>query len=221
MKPDAPALYEDGKNNTLLNDVFFYVLHHLPRLQNMHEYSVDAGQDIEAFVKRKYPQLEGPPSVPPVFFFSKNLLAYLETLVAFSPYYRADDARMAGKMEAFYQEAINRYKAYTDDKLHGYITGKLTKWCDLYRPKRPSTESADKEDIDGEVGDVVNADGGDGGGGGGASFQLTDDESGEEEPDAPRLVNAAAPAPAAAPAAAAESGSDGAGSPAAGGADKS
>jgi hypothetical protein len=96
MKPDAPALYEDGKNNTLLNDVFFYVLHHLPRLQNMHEYSVDIGQDIEAFVKRKYPQLEGPPSVPPVFFFSKNLLAYLETLVAFSPYYRADDARMAG-----------------------------------------------------------------------------------------------------------------------------
>jgi hypothetical protein len=125
MKPDAPALYEDGKNNTLLNDVFFYVLHHLPRLQNMHEYSVDAGQDIEAFVKRKYPQLEGPPSVPPVFFFSKNLLAYLETLVAFCPYYRADDARMAGKMEAFYQEAVNRYKAYTDDKLHDYTAWKF------------------------------------------------------------------------------------------------
>jgi hypothetical protein len=210
MKPDAPALYEDGKNNTLLNDVFFYVLHHLPRLQNMHEYSVDAGQDIEAFVKRKYQQLEGPPSVPPVFFFSKNLLAYLETLVAFSPYYRADDARMAGKMEAFYQEAINRYKAYTDDKLHGYITGKLTKWCDLYRPKRPSTESADKEDIHGEVGDVVNVDGGDAVGS--ASFHMSGEEDGDEESDAP------AP-PAAAPAATAESGSDGAGSPAAGGAD--
>ena len=219
MKPDAPALYEDGKNNTLLNDVFFYVLHHLPRLQNMHEYSVDAGQDIEAFVQRKYPQLEGPPSVPPVFFFSKNLLAYLETLVAFCPYYRADDARMAGKMEAFYQEAVNRYKAYTDDKLHDYITKKLTAWCDLYRPKPPSTESADKEDIDGEVGDVVNVDGGDAVGS--ASFHMSGEEDGDEESDAPRLVNAAAPAPAAAPAAAAESGSDGAGSPAAGGADKS
>jgi len=214
MKPDAPALYEDGKNNTLLNDVFFYVLHHLPRLQNMHEYSVDAGQDIEAFVKRKYQQLEGPPSVPPVFFFSKNLLAYLETLVAFSPYYRADDARMAGKMEAFYQEAINRYKAYTDDKLHGYITGKLTKWCDLYRPKPRSTQSADKEDIDGEVGDVVDVDGGDGGGGVGESYQMSGQEDGDEESDAP-------PPPAAAPAAPAESSSDGAGSPAAGGADKS
>jgi len=216
MKPDAPALYEDGKNNTLLNDVFFYVLHHLPRLQNMHEYSVDAGQDIEAFVKRKYQQLEGPPSVPPVFFFSKNLLAYLETLVAFSPYYRADDARMAGKMEAFYQEAVNRYKAYTDDKLHDYITKKLTAWCDLYRPKPPSTESADKEDIDGEEGDVVNVDGGDALGV--ARYAMTDDEDGEEGSAASAAGKAAAPA-ADAPAPA-ESGSDGAGSPAAGGAAK-
>ena len=218
MKPDAPALYEDGSNNTLLNNVFFYVLHHLPRLQNMHEYSVDAGQDIEAFVQRKYPQLEGPPYVPPVFFFSKNLLAYLETLVAFCPYYRADDARMAGKMEAFYQEAVNRYKAYTDDKLHDYITKKLTAWCNLYRPKPPSTESADKEDIDGEEGDIVNVSGGE------AvhttSFGMSDgDEDGEDESAAPAAGNAAAPA-AAAPAAPAESGSDGAGSPAAGGADK-
>ena len=215
MKPDAPALYEDGKNNTLLNDVFFYVLHHLPRLQNMHEYSVDAGQDIEAFVKRKYQQLEGPPSVPPVNFFSRNLLGYLETLVAFCPYYRADDARMAGKMEAFYQEAVKRYKAYTDDKLHQYITKKLTTWCDLYRPKPPSRESADKEDIDGEEGDVVDVAQGD------ASlrkrYELSGDEDGEEESAAPAAGNAAAPAALAAPA---ESGSDGAGSPAAGGAVK-
>ena len=126
MKPDAPALYADDSNNTLLNDVFFYVLHHLPRLQNMHEYSVAADANIEAFVQRKYPQLEGPPSVPPVNFFSKNLLGYLETLVAFCPYYRADNALMAGKMEAFYQQAVHRYKKYTDKQLHQYITRKLS-----------------------------------------------------------------------------------------------
>jgi hypothetical protein len=86
MKPDAPALYHDDSNNSLLKDVFFYVLHHLPRLQNMHEYSVAADANIEAFVQREYPQLEGPPYVPHVHFFSKNLLGYLETLVAFCPY---------------------------------------------------------------------------------------------------------------------------------------
>ena len=136
--------------------------------------------------------------------------------MAFCPYYRADDARMAGKMEAFYQQAVHRYKEYTDKQLHNYITRELTAWCHLYRPKPPSTESADNEDIDGEEGDVVDVAQGD------ASlrkrYELSGDEDGEEESAAPAAGNAAAPA-AAAPAAAAESGSDGAGSPAAGGAD--
>jgi hypothetical protein len=34
MKTEDPALYHAVENNTLLNDVFFYVLHHLPQLQN-------------------------------------------------------------------------------------------------------------------------------------------------------------------------------------------
>ena len=94
---EDPALYHAVENNTLLNDVFFYVLHHLPQLQNMHEYIVPARADtdprvMEAFVQRKYPQIPGPPLVPPVQFFSRNLLAYLETLVAFSPYGRVGRA---------------------------------------------------------------------------------------------------------------------------------
>jgi hypothetical protein len=132
MKPDALALYHDDPKNTLLNDVFFYVLHHLP--QNMHEYRVDADTKSEAFVQRKYPQLEGPPSVPYVQIFSKNLLGYLEALVAFCPYYRADDGRMAGKMETFYQQVVHRYKDFTDKQLHQYITRKLTAWCNSTDP---------------------------------------------------------------------------------------
>ncbi len=41
MKTKVPALYHAVENNTLLNDVFFNVLH-LPQLQNMHEYMVPA-----------------------------------------------------------------------------------------------------------------------------------------------------------------------------------
>ena len=108
MKPGDP-LYTDDKHNTLLNDVFFYVLHHLPKLQNMHDYRVDADTDITDFVNRKFVELEGPPHVAHVHFFSKNLLAYLETLVAFCPYYMAADPRMAGKMETFFQQAVQRY----------------------------------------------------------------------------------------------------------------
>ncbi len=45
MKTENPALYHAVENNTLLNNIFFYVLH-LPQLQNMHEYMVPA-QDID------------------------------------------------------------------------------------------------------------------------------------------------------------------------------
>ncbi len=41
MKTEDPALYNAVENNTLMNDVFFYVLH-FPQLQNMHEYMVPA-----------------------------------------------------------------------------------------------------------------------------------------------------------------------------------
>ncbi len=115
--------------------MYQYVLHHLPQLQNMHKYRVDADTKIEAFVQRhgKYQRLKGPPSVPYVHFFSKNLNllgGYLETLVAFCPYYKADDGLMAGKMETFYQQAIHRYKGFTDKQLHQNITRtrKLTAW---------------------------------------------------------------------------------------------
>ena len=105
MKPGDP-LYIDDKHNTLLNDVFFYVLHHLPKLQNMHDYRVDADTDITDFVNRKFVELEGPPHVPYLHLFSKNLLACMETLVAFCPCYKAANPRMAGKMETFFQQAV-------------------------------------------------------------------------------------------------------------------
>ncbi len=130
--------------------------------------------------------------------------------MAFCPYYRADDGRMAGKMETFYQQAVHRYKEFTDKQLHQYITRKLTALCQLYRPKPPSTESADNEDIDGEVGDIVNVDGGEAVHTTSYGMSDEDEERGEESA-------ASAAGNAAAPAAAAESGGDGAGPPAAGG----
>jgi hypothetical protein len=54
----------------------------------------------------------------------------METLVVCSYYYRADDASMSGKMEAFYQEALLLYKDFNNRQLHEYITRKLAAWQD-------------------------------------------------------------------------------------------
>ncbi len=43
-----------------------------------------------------------------IYRFSKDLLAYLKTLVAFSQYYYADDPRSAGNIDKYYKSALLR-----------------------------------------------------------------------------------------------------------------
>ena len=100
---DSELLYQDAPANTLLNYVFCYFVHHLPKFQNMHPYRITSATDIPALVGTTYSALPGPPAVPETYLFSKELVAYLETLIAFSCYYRADDSRMAGKMDIRYR----------------------------------------------------------------------------------------------------------------------
>ncbi len=87
-------LYEDLQTNNLLNDVFFYAFHHLPTFQNMHGYRLTKAMDLSKFMHSTFPALDGPPAVPETYMVAKELVAYLETLVAFSLYYRADDGSM-------------------------------------------------------------------------------------------------------------------------------
>jgi hypothetical protein len=65
--------------------------------------------DINELVHTSYLALVGPPAV----IFSKELVAYLETLITFSFYYRADNGSMSesasGKMEQFYTQALACY----------------------------------------------------------------------------------------------------------------
>ena len=72
----------------------------------MHPYRITSATDIPALVGTTYPALPGPPAVPETYVFSKELVAYSETLIAFSCYYRADNSSMAGKMDIRYRRLI-------------------------------------------------------------------------------------------------------------------
>ena len=150
-------LYKDMENNTLLNDVFLYIFHNLPSLQNMHAYRLTKDLDIETFVHTRFPKLVGPPPVPETYLVSKELVAYIETLIAFTPYYRADDHRMSGKMEIFYQKAFSRYQHYPYDEFHKYITKKLTSFYDRFELSRVSVKEEPVVTGSPKEGDVVEA----------------------------------------------------------------
>jgi hypothetical protein len=157
---DSAVLYQEVPSNTLLNDVFCYFVHNLPKFQNMHPYRITPGTDIAEHVGTTYPALPGPPAVPETYLFSKELVAYLETLIAFSCYYRADDGRMAGKMEQFYLEALTRYKGFKYPDFHAYIARKMTAWYKQFPFHIKGVEVEDEAEGEGgepEVGDVVAA----------------------------------------------------------------
>ena len=98
--------YSTAPVNTVLNKVFCYLVHHFPKFQNMHPHRITSATDIPALVGTTYPALPGPPTVPETYLFSKELVAYLERLIAFSCYYRADDSRMDGKIDIRYRRLI-------------------------------------------------------------------------------------------------------------------
>ena len=66
---DSEVLYQDAPANTLLNDVFCYFVHNLPKFQNMHPYRITPATDIPEHVGTTYPALPGPLlSQRPTFF---------------------------------------------------------------------------------------------------------------------------------------------------------
>ncbi len=155
-------LYHDVPENTLLNDVFFYIVYNLSSFQNMHEYQVTKDTNIFEFVHTSSPAI--PETViSETYRFSKQLVAYLETLVAFSPYYVAGDPRTQGRIDNFYVQALARYKDFTYKEFHKYIARKMESF---YKRHGFPVTKADKvvqepdESQEAEVGDVVSLEGG-------------------------------------------------------------
>jgi hypothetical protein len=52
-------LYHDVPENTLLNNVIFYVMYHMSSFQNMHEYQVIKDTEIFEFVHMSSPAIPG------------------------------------------------------------------------------------------------------------------------------------------------------------------
>jgi hypothetical protein len=95
--PDS-IMYHHAKTNPLFNDFAIYVFSQLHTFQNMRALSIVADTDIREYVRHSTELLDG----SRVFRFSRELVAFLETMVAFSPYHVANDPNAAGPSDIFY-----------------------------------------------------------------------------------------------------------------------
>jgi hypothetical protein len=141
-------MYCDSKDNPLINAFGIYVLTRLHTFQNIRSLRIDTDTDIPAYVRHSTELLDG----TRVYRFSKELLAFLETMVAFSPYH-ANNPNAAGPADAFYEAALARYKKVAYDKLHDYIAESLVEWYESFKPDAAGPEDeegAAEEDVNGE-----------------------------------------------------------------------
>ena len=111
------VLFRKVSTNRLMNGFGFYVLERLHTFQNMKSFRVDKDTDIATYVRHVTILHDS----TRVYHFSEKLLALIETLVALSPYYVANDPNAAGPIDIYYSEALNEYASITYDVLHGFI----------------------------------------------------------------------------------------------------
>jgi hypothetical protein len=90
-------VFHKCSDNVMINDFGLYLLSELPKMQNMRSFAVGLDTDIDEFVCNKMQLHDG----TVIYCFYQELLTCLETLVAFSPYNKANDLRAAGPMGAY------------------------------------------------------------------------------------------------------------------------
>ena len=146
---DRPLFMEDD-NNPLFNPFACYILDRLHTYQNMQDYAVRPGFDVAAYVSHSTTLHDE----TIIYRFSKELLAYMETLVAFSPYYRADDPRSAAHIDKHFKSALANYKDSLYEQLHEYLTELLTAWYEENPPAGSSKRRVSSLE-EGEVGDII------------------------------------------------------------------
>jgi hypothetical protein len=117
-------------------------------------------------------------------------VAYWETPIAFSVYYRADDPQMSGKMDQFYTKALAAYNNIRYPKFHKYNIRNLDNWYRLF-PFKKNDIAAEDDSLSCEEGDFVDVPAVDASQVG-RSFNMSDGEEDEaEEADNVAAVKAA------------------------------
>jgi hypothetical protein len=141
-------LYRADDANPLINDLGAYILDKLGTFQNMQDtYKVTAETDLSDYVGHSTIIVDG----TKIYRFSKELLAYLEMCVAFSPYYRQDDPRTAGAMDMYFRDALQAYADVPYKDLHAYLERRFSDWYTKFKPASAEVVGVG----DAEVGEIL------------------------------------------------------------------
>ena len=144
-------LHAEAEGDPIFNWIMIYILDSLDKFQNLQSMFVKSSESIHDKIHEEYPGIrtEGRVTIPTVPVFSKQILAYFETLGAVSPYMRLDDPRIASQYDTIYAANLSRYEKFVNKELHGKIAGMLAKWVEMFPHKDEKVLTVPDDDDEG------------------------------------------------------------------------
>jgi hypothetical protein len=158
-KHPALPLYVDEAQNPLLNDMFWLIFNSVGTWTNMGSYSVESTEQALVLLEAEFPATAdscagaGLPPCPKVcrdFFFcacvragrlataeaygqmSKSFVAYIETLIVLSPYWKAADARVASIAKEQFAKRLKSLEKVPDKEFAAYMRRKAGEFYAAY-----------------------------------------------------------------------------------------
>ena len=133
-------LFVKDADNVMFNQFTAYILSEFPKMQNMKSFAVHEQTDIDEFVRESRILPDG----TEVYRFSKELIAYLETIVAFSPYYRVNDPRMVGPLDQYFADAVAAYAEVSYKTFHKKLAREMKTWYERFPAVPPEPQTDDE-----------------------------------------------------------------------------
>ena len=134
-------LYVKDPEKVMFNQFGMYILSEIPKMQNMKSFAVNEHTNIDEFVR----EVRLLPDGTCVNRFSKELFSYLETLVAFSPYYKINDPRMVGPFDQYYSDTLADYGEVSYKTFHKKLAREMKAWYEKFPPVPPELETDNEE----------------------------------------------------------------------------
>ena len=111
-----------GAGNTMLNEVFCYIVSKLGDFQNLRHHAPRSMEEVETFVTSAFPAVPSTKhhiELPTTSYVSKHFVAYIEASVGAAPYFRTTDPRM--RLDARFAKTLSELNKQDDlrfDQVH-------------------------------------------------------------------------------------------------------
>ena len=79
---------------------------------------------------------------------SKTMVAYLESFLGVSPFYKTQDPRVDANLDVLYKDALSKANEIEDRAFQNYVARKLTAWYTRFPPKKNDKNDKDSDEDD-------------------------------------------------------------------------